>query len=131
MAENSHRQEDSNWTRRRFQRFRFDVPVRVILRQDSRKQAFPGRGTGMNEGGIAVALDVPLAIGSWVELEFTPPYAALALRVRGAVRNIHGGTYGIEFLTADAGEQEEVGLFRQMLRAAAERLGDEAAAVHP
>jgi hypothetical protein len=107
---------------RRWHRFPFDVPVRVLLRSDARELQFTGRGTGMNEGGIGIALDMdaaPLRVGSQVQVEFTPPYAALTLRVRGEVRHAAGNCYGVEFLS-DA----EVGLFRRMLRAAADRLGE-------
>ncbi len=111
---------------RRWHRFRFDVPVRVVLRRDGRELQFAGRGTGMNEGGIGIALDLdaPLRVGSQVQVEFTPPYAGLTLRVRGEVRNVAGNRYGVEFLADDAAEQQEVGLFRRMLRAAAGRLGE-------
>ncbi len=111
---------------RRWHRFRFDVPVRVVLRRDARDLEFAGRGTGMNEGGIGIALDLdaPLQVGNQVQVEFTPPYAELTVRVRGEVRNAAGNLYGVEFLADDAAEQQEVGLFRRMLRAAAGRLSE-------
>ena len=114
--------EDGSAPIRRWQRFRFDVPVRVLLRRDARELQFAGRGTGMNEGGLALVLDASLEIGNQVQVEFTPPYAGLPVRVRGTVRNVTGSCYGVEFVAADPSEQQEVGLFRQMLRAAASRL---------
>jgi len=107
---------------RRWQRFRFDVPVRVVLLRNGRELAFPGRGTGMNEGGIGLDVDAPIEIGDRVQVEFTPPYAALALHVRGTVRHAAGNRYGVEFLAADGAEEQEVKLFRRILRAAADRL---------
>jgi PilZ domain len=109
---------------RRWQRFRFDVPVQVVLEREARKLAFPGRGTGMNEGGIGLDVEAPLQPGEQVQLEFTPPYAGLKVLVRGLVRHADGNRCGIEFLTADEGEREELALFRRMLRAAADRLGE-------
>jgi hypothetical protein len=111
---------------RRWHRFRFDVPVRVLLLGvgGARKQEFAGRGTGMNEGGIGLDVEAPLAVGSQVQVEFTPPYAGLTLRVRGQVRHADGTRYGVEFLADDTAEQQEVELFRRMLRAAAGRLGE-------
>jgi PilZ domain len=111
---------------RRWNRFRFDVPVRVLLRRDAREVQFTGRGTGINEGGIGIAFDAdaPLEVGSQVQVEFTPPYAGLTLLVRGQVRHADGNRYGVEFLADDAAEQQEVELFRRMLRAAADRLGE-------
>ena len=109
---------------RRWHRFRFDVAVRELLRRDDRKLEVAARGTGMNEGGIGLYMEAPLAAGDQVEVEFTPPYARLTLRVRGAVRNAEASRYGVEFLAGDAAEQQEVALFRRMLRAAADRLGE-------
>ncbi|HYN14957.1 MAG TPA: PilZ domain-containing protein [Terriglobales bacterium] len=116
--------ENSSTPVRRWHRFRFDVPVRVVLRRNARDLEFTGRGTAMNEGGIALDLDASLQVGNLVQVEFTPPYAGLPVRVQGAVRNVEGTRYGVEFLAADAAEQQEVGLFRQMLRTAADRLGE-------
>jgi len=78
----------------------------------------------MNEGGIALDLEASLQVGNVVHVEFAPPYAGLPVRVLAAVRNVKGTRYGVEFLAADAAEEQEVGLFRQMLRSAADRLGE-------
>jgi len=118
--------ETSFSTTRRWHRFAFDVPVRVLLSAVSRKASeleFAGRGTGMNEGGIGIDVEAPLVIGSELQLEFKPPYAGLTLRVRGRVRNASGTCYGVEFLADDDAERQEVELFRRMLRDAASRLG--------
>ncbi len=109
---------------RRWWRFRFDVPVRVVLRRNARDVEFAGRGTGMNEGGIGIYVEAPLQAGDLVEVEFTPPYSGLTVRVRGTVRHTKDSLYGVEFLAQDAAEQQEVALFRRMLRAAGERLGE-------
>jgi PilZ domain len=109
---------------RRWRRFRFDVPVRVVLRRDGRDVEFAGRGTGMNEGGIGIYAEAPLQAGDLVQVEFTPPYSRLTVRVRGTVRHAAGDRYGVEFLAADDAEQQEVGLFQRMLRAAGERLAE-------
>ena len=109
---------------RRWRRFRFDVPVRVALRRNGRDLEFAGRGTGMNEGGIGIYVEAPLQAGDLVQVEFTPPYSRLTVRVRGTVRHAKDSLYGVEFLSLDAAEQQEVALFRRMLRAAAEQLGE-------
>ena len=109
---------------RRWHRFRFDVPVQVVLRRDARELQLAGRGTGMNEGGIGLDVEAPVQLGDQVQVEFTPPYSGIKLRVRGMVRNADGNRCGIEFLAADEGERQEVALFRRMLRAAADRLGE-------
>jgi len=109
---------------RRWRRFRFDVPVRVALRRNGRDLEFAGRGTGMNEGGIGIYVEAPLQAGDLVQVEFTPPYAGLTVSVQGTVRHAKDSLYGVEFLSLDAAEQQEVALFRRMLRAAAEQLGE-------
>lgn len=109
---------------RRWHRFRFDVPVRVLLRREGRKLEFTARGTGMNEGGVGLYMEAPLEAGDQVEVEFTPPYARLTIRVRGMVRNADANRCGVEFLAGDAAEQEQVALFRRMLRAAADCLNE-------
>jgi len=78
----------------------------------------------MNEGGIGLDVKAPLEVGDEVQVEFTPPYAGLTLRVRGRVRNADGPFYGVEFLADDDAERHEVELFRRMLRDAAGRLGE-------
>ena len=109
---------------RRWTRFRFDVPVRVVLGRDGRDVEFAGRGAGMNEGGIGIYVEAPLQAGDLVQVEFTPPYSGLTVRVRGTVRHVKDSLYGVEFLAEDAAEQVEVALFRRMLRAAGERSGE-------
>jgi len=118
------RRRDGSTKVRRWRRFQFDVPVRVTLRRNARDLEFAGRGTGMNEGGIAIDLEEPLQVGNLVQVEFRPPYAGLPVYVRGAVRHAAGKHYGVEFVAADEAEREEVGLFRRMLRAASDWLGE-------
>ena len=89
---------------RRWTRFRFDVPVRVVLRRNGRDVKFAGRGTGMNEGGVGIYVEAPLQAGDLVQVEFTPPYSGLTVRVRGTVRHVKDSLYGVEFLTLDAAE---------------------------
>ena len=108
---------------RRWRRFRFDVPVRVLGRNGSDVE-FAARGTGMNEGGIGLYMEAPFQAGDLVQVEFAPPYSGLTVRVHGTVRNAKDTLYGVEFLSHDAAEQQEVALFQRMLRAAAERLGE-------
>jgi len=109
---------------RRWRRFRFDVPVRVVLWRDGRGCEFAARGIGINEGGIGIYVQAPLQAGELVYVEFVPPYSGLAVRVRGTVRYSKDNLYGVEFLAENAGEWQEVELFRRMLRAATDRLGE-------
>ena len=116
--------EGASLGRRRWHRYCFDVPVQVTLRGTSCDLQCTVRGTAMNAGGISLELDPPLPVGNQVQVEFRSPYAALPVRIRGAVRNVTGNRHGVEFLAADPGEEQEVGLFQQMLRAAGDRLAE-------
>jgi hypothetical protein len=54
---------------------------------------------------------VELKPGDETEIEFTPPYSGVPIRIRGIVRN----RYGMEFVAADARECEQVDRLRLML----------------
>ncbi len=101
---------------RRWKRYQFRVPIRVVVHRDTLTSRVNGRGTELNEGGLCLFAGVELNIGEQVEVEFTPPYTEQPLRVWAVVRNRYGYYYGVEFLTENAGEREEVARFREILR---------------
>jgi len=101
---------------RRWQRFRLDVPVRVIAQRDNKATIVSGRGNEVSEGGLAVFAGIELRLGEVIGVEFTPPYSSEPLRVRGIVRNRQGYKYGIEFLAESADEQDRVARLRELLR---------------
>lgn len=107
---------------RRWPRYNFDLPVRVLLGRGTREVAIPGRGTALNEGGLAVDTDTKLRVGKCLYVEFAPPFCKLPLRVPIAVRNvrgsIRGSRYGVEFVSSDALGEQEIELFREILRSA-------------
>ena len=107
---------------RRWPRYNFDLPVRVLLGRGTRGKALPGRGTALNEGGLAVDVDTKLRVGKCLYVEFVPPYCKLPLRVPAAVRNVRGSRYGVEFVSSDALGEQEIELFREILRSAARDL---------
>jgi hypothetical protein len=107
---------------RRWHRYKLDVPLRIIIKRDIPPAGFKttivnGRGTELNEGGMAVFAGVEARVGDDLWVEFTPPYGAgVPIRVRAAVRNRAGYRYGIEFQCADAAEAEQVDRLREILR---------------
>ena len=107
---------------RRWPRYNFDLPVRVVLARGTHEVRVSGRGTAINEGGLAVDVDASLQVGKSLHVEFVPPYCMLPLRVPGTVRNARGNRYGVEFVSTDAGGEQEIELFRDILRTAAHRL---------
>jgi hypothetical protein len=58
---------------------------------------------------------VELSIGDQVAVEFTPPDAGQPITVRCFVRNGHGGTYGVEFITENDADYERVGQIESIL----------------
>jgi hypothetical protein len=77
---------------------------------------YDGRGNELNEGGMAVTTGVELKVGREVAVEFTPPFTVVPIRVRGIVRNRTGYRYGLEFVTANAEETEQVTHLRSLLQ---------------
>jgi hypothetical protein len=74
-----------------------------------------GRGNELSEGGLAVTAGVEMKLGDEAEIEFTPPYSGLPIRIRGVVRNRKGYRYGVEFLAGSDRESEQVDHLRTML----------------
>jgi hypothetical protein len=117
MATNALTVESGYATARRWPRYKLDVPVRAIVRSSSNTKLVDGRGTELNEGGMAVFAGLELKPGDPVEVEFTPPYSGQPIRVRCIVRNRKGYSYGVEFLTLTAEDAERVQMIRQTLQA--------------
>lgn len=101
---------------RRWRRSDLDVPIRVIVRDSDKTKLHDGRGNGLSQGGMAVTAGVELKAGDYVGIEFTPAYTGTPIRVRGIVRNRAGYHYGIEFVTDNQEESEEVNRLRLMLQ---------------
>ena len=101
---------------RRYRRYQIRVPVRLVIHRATLTSRVNGRGTELNEGGMCVFAGAELNLGDQVELEFTAPYAPQPLRVWAMVKNRYGYYYGLEFLTENACERDEVERFRQVLR---------------
>jgi hypothetical protein len=101
---------------RRWQRSKIRVPVTVIVRKSNKTVYVDGRGTDLNQGGIAVFAGTELSIGEEVEISFTPPYHGEPLVARTIVRNRRGYTYGMEFVVDGKGDATRVNRIRQVLR---------------
>jgi PilZ domain len=95
-------------TMRRWPRYKVDVPVRVITQGATKTAIATGRGSELNNGGMAVFAGTELAIGAQVAVEFTPPYSSSPIRVRCFVRNRVGYRYGVEFITESDHDYQSV-----------------------
>jgi hypothetical protein len=102
---------------RRWPRLKIRVPVTAILRKCNKTVYVDGRGTDLNEGGIAVFAGAELAVGEEVEISFTPPYRGEPLTARTIIRNRRGYIYGMEFLVNGKDDAQRVERIRQVLRA--------------
>jgi hypothetical protein len=107
----------SSSMQRRWQRFRLDLPLRIIIHKE-KTTIVNGRGSDISEGGILIFAGVELKDGDEIFVEFTPPYSGDPIRVRGVVRNRAGYKYGVEFLWLNAEEHEQTAKFRSLLRLA-------------
>ena len=104
---------------RRWQRYRLNLPIRIIFSRDGTTKIMSGRGNDMSEGGVLVFAGLELKTGDEVALEFTPPFSAGPVRARGVVRHRRGYNYGIEFVGESKADQEQTEKFRSLLRLAA------------
>jgi hypothetical protein len=103
-------------TIRRWPRYKVDVPVRVITQGLTKVAIVQGRGSELNNGGMAIFAGTELAIDAQVQVEFTPPYSGQPIRVRCFVRNRAGYRYGVEFITESDNDYESVNQIEAVLR---------------
>ncbi len=101
---------------RRWPRYRFDVPVRVITQRPTKVTIAQGRGRELNAGGMTVFVGIELSLGDQIALEFTPPYSGRPIRARCFVRNRNGYHYGIEFITENDADYDAVSHLEAALR---------------
>ena len=100
---------------RRWQRYKADVPIRIIVQQENKVLIVDGRGRSLSEGGMAMFAGTELRLGHQVAIEFTPPYSALPIRVGGRICTRAGYCYGLEFQTSTDAERQQAADFRSQL----------------
>jgi len=112
---------DSLSADRRWQRYHFDVPIRLLFENGTTTRVAEGRGTELNEGGLGLYAGIELEIGDQVEVELSVPFYSMAMRLLGVVRNRPGNGYyyGIQFIETDATQKGEITLLAKMLETAA------------
>jgi len=104
---------------RRWQRYRLNLPIRIIVSRNGGARITSGRATDISQGGVLVFAGIELSAGSEVFVEFTEPYSGEPIRARGLVRHRRGYNYGVEFMTETTAEQEQANKFRALLRMSA------------
>ena len=102
---------------RRWPRYQISVPLIVTIHRGDKTVLADGKGTELNEGGLAVFVSAELSVGQPVEISFTPPYNNTPIEVRCIVRNRQGYTYGMEFISEHLKDEMSVEQIRVVLRA--------------
>jgi hypothetical protein len=80
---------------RRWPRHPVEIPVDIVSLNGFLTKVVRGRGTSLNQGGMALRAGIPLNLGDVLHLDFLVPNR---LRVSGVVRNRTGALVGLEFL---------------------------------
>jgi PilZ domain len=88
--------------RRRFPRYRTDLPVTVLNRLERNLE---GHCEVISEGGLGVTLAKAVAEGNVVLLQFAVPTHSTPFRVWAMVRNLSGLQHGLEFISITEGER--------------------------
>jgi hypothetical protein len=100
---------------RRWRRFQIDVPIRVIVRKETKVLILDGRGSSLSEGGMAMYAGAEFKLGDQIAVEFTPAYSAPPIRVEARVCNRTGYNYGLEFLAETNAQEEQATKLRNHL----------------
>lgn len=100
---------------RRWQRYRLNLPIRLIVTRDEGTRIADGRANDISEGGMLIFAGIELRAEDRVVVEFTPPYSSNPLRAPGIVRHRRGYNYGVEFRTESASDIEDTAKFRNLL----------------
>jgi hypothetical protein len=104
---------------RRWQRYRLNLPVRLIVTRDEGTRIAEGRANDISEGGMLIFAGTELRTVDKVMVEFTPPYSSTPVRAPGIVRHRRGYNYGVEFRAETHADQEQIEKFRNLLQLAA------------
>jgi hypothetical protein len=104
---------------RRWQRFRLNLPIRLIISRDNNTRITEGRANDISDGGLLIFAGLELRLGDGVFVEFTPPFSGEAVRARGIVRHRRGYNYGVQFHCENPSEEDQIKKFRNLLSMAA------------
>jgi hypothetical protein len=104
---------------RRWQRYRLNLPIRLIVTRDEGPRITDGRANDISEGGMLIFAGMELRADDKVQIEFTPPFSSSPVRVPGVVRHRRGYNYGVEFRSETRSDEEQTAKFRNLLQLAA------------
>ncbi|HWR35803.1 MAG TPA: PilZ domain-containing protein [Clostridia bacterium] len=95
---------------RKYQRFKADLRLKVILWQNGRLEVIHGRTSHLGQGGIGVTLTRELELGTIVTLEFSLP-ACEPFQIPAELRHRAGFRCGFQFLELTATQRAQIRQF--------------------
>jgi hypothetical protein len=104
---------------RRWQRYRLNLPIRLILARDDGTRITDGRVNDISAGGMLLFAGIELRASDRVSVEFTLLYSGTPVRAPGIVRHRRGYNYGVEFSAQTPSEEEQVAKFCSLMQLAA------------
>jgi len=97
---------------RRWTRTKIDVAIKIVR---GKNRPISGRGGQISDGGMAISADIELKMGEKIGVEFIAKNGT-PLRIHALVCTREKYCYGLEFLSSNPREEEEVAKFRSALR---------------
>lgn len=104
---------------RRWQRYRLNLPIRLIVTRDESTRIADGRANDISEGGMLIFAGLELRSEDKVLIEFTAPYSSDPIRAPGIIRHRRGYNYGVEFSPENRTDEQETERLRKMMSLAA------------
>jgi hypothetical protein len=74
-----------------------------------------GRAFSLSDGGMGMFAGTELNLGDQMAVEFTPSYSSPPIRVQGKICNRTGYNYGVEFVTENNSQKQDVAALCQHL----------------
>ena len=93
--------------RRRFERFRADLPVVLSVVGEEEITSVRGRCQSISQGGLAATVPLRLNSGEMVTLELAVPNSAKPLWMEGLVRR-QDSNLGLEFLSLSEEQRQAI-----------------------
>jgi hypothetical protein len=112
VLEPAQRERHEHADRRRFPRYRTNLPVRV---RDRQQRTHVGHCFVIAEGGLGATLPESISVGSIVQLLFALPCPATPLKVLALVRNQFDRQHGFEFLSLTDADRQSIKEFCSQL----------------
>ena len=94
--------------KRRYERYRTDIPVKATVLRENGYQDLAGRCGDIGHGGMGAVFNSECVKGEVISLEFRLPRATEDLSVRSIVRYQKGFLHGLEFLGLTDEQRREI-----------------------